>query len=144
MRLTIEQTLHRIGRMLSERIAPDVSHEFVAQSARLSGGALNICANWIDDAAELRVEENAAIRAVLGEIAGVAVGDLAARLGEAAASADPGLKLSVLDAENDRLRRLLVEAQGWLEAQDSAAARALNAKVWGLLEEIESKRAPRE
>jgi len=144
MRLTLEETLHRIGQMLTQRIAPDVSHDFVAQSARLSAGALNICANWIDDAAELRVDENAAIRALLGEIEEVAEGDLALRLGEAAASADPGLKISVLDGENNRLRRLLVEAQGWLEAQESASESALDAKVWALLEKIELSRAPRE
>lgn len=144
MRLSLEQTLRGIGQMLSERLAPDASNDFVAQSARLSGGALNICANWIDDAAALRVEENAALRAMLGQIAGLAEGDLRLRLSEAAASADPGLRISALDAESHRLRLLLVEAHGWLEEQGSAAARALDQDVWALLEAIELARAPRE
>lgn len=144
MRLTLEQTLHRIGRMLSERIAPDVQDEFVAQSARLSGSALNICANWVDDAAAIRVEENAAIRAMLGKAAALADPDLSGRLKAAAASADPGLRISQLDAENHRLRLLLIEAHARLEEQDGEEASALVQDIWRLLEEIETKRAQRE
>jgi len=144
MRLTTEQTLHRLGKMLTERIAPDVTSEFVAQSARLSAGALNICANWIDDAAAIRAEENAAIRTISGDAARLADGDLASRLETASASSDPGLKISELDAENHRLRLLLVEAHGWLETREDDPARALVQRIWALLEDIEMKRAPRE
>lgn len=144
MRLTLEQTLHRLGRNLTERIAPDVTNDFVAQSARMAAGTLNICANWVDDAAAIRVSENAAIREVLGEAAGPAGGELGARLEAAAQSHDPGLKISELDEESHRLRLLLVEAQSWLEEQDSDDARALCQNIWRLLEDIEMTRAPRE
>ena len=86
--------------------------------------------------------ENAAIRALLGEVAGLFDGGLAGRLGAAARSADPGLKVSELDAENHRLRLLLIEAQAVLEVRDDAAARAMDQQIWRLLEEIEIKRAP--
>ena len=144
MRLTLETSLHRIGQMLAERIAPELTTDFVAQSARLSGGMLNICANWVDDAAAIRVEENAAIRKVLGQAAGLADGDLAARLSQSAASTDPGLRISELDQENHRLRQLLVEAHAWLEEQKGDDARGLVQQIWQLLEDIELKRAPRE
>ena len=144
MRLTLEQALQRIGRMLSDRIAPDVANDFVAQSARLSSGMLNICANWIDDAAEVRVKENAAIRGLLSEIAGVAGGAMSDGLAQAARSSDPGLRISQLDAESHRLRLLLVEAHAWLETQADEPARNLDRKVWQLLEDIELARAPRE
>ena len=105
---------------------------------------LKISANAVDDAAELRVEENAAIRAILGEAAALVDQPLADQLCNAAGSTDPGLKLSVLDGENHRLRFLLVEAQEALEALSDNVAQALDQRIWRLLEDIEAKRAPRE
>ena len=147
--LSIDNALHGINELLRDRIAPEVGDPFAAQMARLSCMLLNIAANWVDDAAELRVSENAAIRGLLGEAAALvgaelACGDLAGRLREAAASADPGLKLSVLDGENHRLRLLLVAAQVALEALSGEAALALDQRIWRFLEETEARRAPRE
>lgn len=144
MNLTIDNALHGVRELLHERIAPEIGDPFAAQMARLSCLLLKISANWVDDAAELRVQENAAIRAILGEAAAIAVGPLAARLTEAARSADPGLKVTVLDGENQRLRCLLVETQTWLETRPDAAARALDQRIWRHLELVEAKRAPRE
>lgn len=142
--LTFENALHGIGELLRDRISPEIGDPFAAQMARLSCMLLTICANGVDDAAELRVEENAAIRAILGEAAACVGEPLCARLAEAAGSSDPGLKVGVLDGENHRLRCLLVEAQAALEATDTPAALALDRKIWRLLEAIEAKRAPRE
>ncbi len=142
--LTIDNALHGIGELLRDRISPEIGDPFTGQMARLSCLLLRICANGVDDAAELRVAENATIRAILGDAAGLVAGPLAARLGEAAGSADPGLKLSVLDGESHRLRSLLVEAQTALEAIGGAAALALDQRIWRLFEEIEAARAPRE
>jgi hypothetical protein len=69
---------------------------------------------------------------------------LASRLREAAASTDPGLKISVLDVESHRLRVLLVTAQAALEDSTGPAAKALDQRIWQLLETVEAKRAPRE
>lgn len=142
--LSIDNALHGIGELLRDRISPEIGDPFAAQMARLSCMLLTICANAVDDAAELRVAENAAIRAVLGEAAAFAAQPLSGQLAQAAASADPGLKISVLDAECHRLRCLLVEAQAVLEQSGDAAATALGQKIWRLLEDIEAKRAPRE
>jgi hypothetical protein len=105
---------------------------------------LTICANGVDDAAELRVAENAAIRLHLGEAAALLAEPLAGELQQAAHSADPGLKISVLDRENHRLRCLLVDAQAALERAGQPAAQAMVQRIWRLLESIEMKRAPRE
>lgn len=144
MNLTIDNALHGVRELLQERIAPEIGDPFAAQMARLSCLLLKICANWVDDAAELRVEENASIRAILSEAAALADEPLAARLTEAAASADPGLKVTVLDGENQRLRCQLVETQAWLESRPDAAALALNQRIWRHLAQTEAKRAPRE
>ncbi len=144
MNLTIDNALHGVRELLADQIAPEVGDPFAAQMARLSCLLLKISANWVDDAAEIRVEENAAIRAVLGEAAILINGPLVTRLTEAGRSADPGLKVTVLDGENHRLRCLLVEAQTALEISNNKAARAMDQHIWRLLETIEAKRAPRE
>lgn len=142
--LTIDNALHGVRDLLADRISPEVVDPFAAQMARLSGLLLKICANAVDDAAEVRVEENAEIRAVLGEAAALVGEPLAGELLQASISADPGLKLSVLDAENDRLRRLLIKAQTVVEIAADAASRNLDQRIWRLLETIEANRAPRE
>ena len=141
MRLTIEASLRRIGDLLREDVAPDLQTPFLGQSVRMAGGLLTICANWVDDAAAIRVEENAAIRALLGELAAAWNGELAEKLKQTSASTDPGLRISQLDAENHRLRGLLVEAHAAVEV---AGLATLDGAIWQLLEEIEMKRAQRE
>jgi hypothetical protein len=54
------------------------------------------------------------------------------------------LKISVLDAENHRLRVLLVSAQTALENSKDGAALSLDQRIWQFLEAAEAKRAPRE
>jgi hypothetical protein len=142
--LTFDTALRGVEELLRDRISPAVGDPFAAQMARLSGILLRICANGVDEAAELRVEENAAIRTILGEAADLVPASLASRLQEAAASADPGLKISVLDAENHRLRVLLVSAQTALENSKDGAALSLDQRIWQFLEAAEAKRAPRE
>lgn len=142
--LTIDNALHGVGELLRDRISPEIGDPFAVQMARLSCLLLRICANGVDDAAELRVEENAAIRSILAEAAGLVPAPLAAMLNAAAVSADPGLKISTLDGENDRLRRLLVQAHATLEDEAAPAARALDQRIWRFLAAAENKRAPRE
>ena len=142
--LSIDNALHGVKELLRDRISPEIGDPFAAQMARLSCLLLNIAANWVDDAAEVRVNENAAIRLILAEAAALVADDLAGRLTQGSRSADPGLKISVLDAENHRLRLLLVEAQAALEALANPAARALDQRIWRFLEETEATRAPRE
>ncbi|MBP6581843.1 MAG: hypothetical protein KA199_09940 [Sphingorhabdus sp.] len=142
--LNVENALHGLDEFLRDKIAPAIADPYVAPMARLSGMLLRICANGVDDAVELRVEENAAIREILGEAAHLFAKPLSDQLRATGKSIDPGLKISVLDAENDRLRRLLVEAHAALEARADPAASALDQQIWCLLEKMEAMRAPRE
>ncbi len=142
--LSIDNALHGVGELLRDRISPEIGDPFAAQMARLSCLLLRICANGVDDAAELRVNENVAIRAILGDAAAMVPTTLAVVLEEAAKSSDPGLKISVLDTENDRLRRLLVQAHAALEDDGSPSARTLDRRIWTFLDAAEAARAPRE
>lgn len=144
MSLSIETAVRGIAAVLRDRVAPTLEDSYATEATRLSVTMLTIMANAADDAVALRVEEHAAIRALLAEAAKV-VGDaeLAARLAQAAGSRDPGLRISELERESDRLRRLLVALQVQLERQDDEAARAMNQRIWRMLREIELARAPR-
>lgn len=138
MNFNIPSAVKGVGELLRTRILPEIGDNYTANMARMATAVLNISANWADNAAGLRVAENAAIRALLGEAAGLVGGGLA----EAAQSADPGLRVSELDAENHRLRLLLVEAQASIELRNDAPARAMDQRIWRLLEQIEMARAP--
>lgn len=142
--LTIDNALHGIGELLRDRISPEIGDPFAGQMARLSCMLLRICANGVDDAAGIRVEENTGIRALLGEGAALVGQPLADRLKAAATSTDPGLKISLLDGENHRLRCLLAEAHAALETSTSELARAMDHRIWRFLEGVEATRAPRE
>jgi hypothetical protein len=93
--LSIGNALRGLEEFIRDKMAPAIDDPFVAPMARLSGMLLRICANSVDDAAELRIDENAAIRLILGEATALVPPPLASRLREAAASTDPGLKISV-------------------------------------------------
>ena len=142
--LSIDNALHGIADLVRDRIGPAVNDPFAAQMARLSCILLRICANGLDDAAELRFEENAAIRSILKEASIILNGPLSRQLDVAGASTDPGLKISVLDEGNHQLRLLLVKAQAALETREDAPARAIVQHIWRFLEATEARREPKE
>jgi hypothetical protein len=143
MKLTTETVLHGVAHSLRDQIAPAIDDAFAAEVARLAAMLLTISANAVDDAAAVRSWENAALRAVFADAHSLMDGDLAQRLGEASRSTDPGLKISELDRETGRLRILLVELHAAVEVENGQEARALDARIWRLLRDVEERRAPR-
>lgn len=145
MTLAIETAVRGVAEVLRDRVAPTLDDSYATEAVRLSAMMLTIMANATDAAVALRVAENAQLRALFSDAAGlIADAALAAQLTEAAGSTDPGLRISELDRETDRLRRLLVETQVQLEAQaGDATALALDQRIWRMLRDIEQSRAPR-
>ncbi|RZK03531.1 MAG: hypothetical protein EOO76_02530 [Novosphingobium sp.] len=133
MKLTGEIVLEGVIDALRDQVAPQLTDAFAADAARMAQSLIAIVGRAGDDAAAIRVAENARIRELLGQ----------GGLSEAAASQDPGLKISELDAENGRLRALLVELHARVEAEDGAEARALDQAIWRALRAFEMARAPR-
>jgi hypothetical protein len=145
MKLTEKTVLAGVSDALRDLVMPNVADGYTREAVRLAQQLVQQLARGIDDAAERRVEENRAIRVLLTQGAeNCTAPELAARLAQGAASADPGLKLSVLDAETARLRAQLVELQEWLETQDSVETQALSARIWRELRLFEQARAPRD
>ena len=143
MNLTLETLLHGVAATLRDRIAPAIEDSFALEASRLAALLITISANAVDDAAAARVWENAAMRALFADAQPMVGGDLSCRLGEAALSDDPGLKISELDRENARLRAILVELHAAVENAGNDQACKLDARIWRLLRETEERRAPR-
>jgi hypothetical protein len=143
MKLTGTRVLEGVAEALRSQVSPNLTDGFASDAARMAQALVLIVGRAGDDAAAIRVEENARMRALLSQGANLASGDFAMRLADAARSADPGLRISELDVETGRLRLLLVELHAWLEDQQAAEARALDREIWRALRDFEMARAPR-
>lgn len=143
MRLTAEDILQGVGKALREQIAPSIDDRFASEATRLAALLVNISANGVDDAAAARIWENAALRELFGDAVALATGSLSTRLSEASQSVESGFKISELDAENGRLRNLLVELHAFVDERGDDAARTLSQRIWKLLISSHERRAPR-
>jgi len=109
----VPPVLAELAGLLMKNAMPGVPEPERTSDLSLSAMLLVVAAEVWDRQAQVLVEENRAVRALLGE-----TGD------------DPDLRLSVLQAENNRLRRALTEAHAAAEASgDEARAEA----IWGEL-----------
>ncbi len=118
------------GRFLFD-IAPNVAPSYRQSSVGVSAMLLGIVREEWDRAAARRVDENASLRALFREGAGVVTDtNLRRRLEAAGASSDASLLISELEKANDALRALLIELHASVEQQSGAAARALEDAIW--------------
>lgn len=100
----IPAVLAELAALMAKNATPGVPEAERASDLGLSAMLLGIAAEMWDRGAAVLVEENRALRALLGE------------------SGDDGdLRLSALKAENDRLRGALIEAHAAAEAAGDAA-----------------------
>ena len=144
MKLTSATVLEGMIEVLRDQIAPQLTDDFAKEAARMAGALIAIAGRAGEDAAAIRVEENARMRAIFAEaLQVVSDAGLAAQLGDAASSQDPGLRISQLDAETGRLRSLLVELHAWLEERSEPEARRLDQTIWRAIRDAEMARAPR-
>ena len=129
MRPHVSPVADLFGDLLLNDIAPNLTG-FRANNASMIGFVMKMIAEEFDRAAHRLVEENAAVRGLLRQAADV-FGDppLAAQAGDQ----DSDLRVSVLEAENDRLRRILTDVHARCEDTDGDAARALEEAIWGEL-----------
>ena len=105
--------LRELAALLLRNAAPGVPDGERANALGLTSTLLNIAAETWDAAAHNLVEENRAIRALLSETGN-----------------DPALHLSVLQAENNRLRSALIGLHARAEAEGDEP---LQARIWAEL-----------
>jgi hypothetical protein len=121
---------------------PDTPTPFGQQTLGIAAGLSMMLAQDIDRAPARLVDEHRATAAILRDAIAV-IGDdaLTARIEDALARdilAD--LHVSALQAEDDRVRELLVEVHARVEALNTAEALVLNERIWAELQESTRRR----
>jgi hypothetical protein len=106
----VPSVLAELSALLMKNAMPGVPEPERASDLSLSAMLLAVAAEIWDRQAQILVEENRAVRALLGQ-----AGD------------DPDLRLSVLQAENNRLRVALTEAHA---AAEAAGDEPRQAAIW--------------
>jgi hypothetical protein len=109
----VPPVLFELAGLLMKNAAPDIPPPERASDLSLSAMLLMVAAETWDRQAAVLVEENRALRALLGET------------GE-----DADLRISALSAENERLRAALIVAHAAAEAAGDAAREAA---IWAEL-----------
>jgi len=134
--------LGKITQALLVQIGPEIRSDYAQRSALIAGMLLQSVAEEWDRAAVRRVEENTALRALFRDAASaVRDASLAERIGAAAEGSDTDLHISALDRSNDALRALLIELHAHIEELEGAAAREVEAAIWGELRRSTERRA---
>jgi hypothetical protein len=126
MRPAVAPVAAFLATRLGQEIAPKLEG-FSAGNAAMMGAMLQMMSEEWDRAASRLVEENAAVRALIRRAAAVFDDP---SLADAAAGEDRDLRISRLDADNDRLRRVLTDVHARVEESAAADARALEAAIW--------------
>lgn len=109
----VPAVLVQLAGVVGRNAMPGVPEPERASDLALTAMLLVLAAEVWDGAAARLVEENRALRTLLGEM-----------------GADDDLRLSALKAENDRLRTLLIEAQ---VAAEAAGDMARQEAIWAEL-----------
>jgi hypothetical protein len=129
---------------LAGEIAPTLGNAFAQGQIGLIGFMLTLVANEYERGAELRVNENGAMRSLFAEAAhGVRDPILKLKLEAAARSVDASLRISGLNQTNWELRRLLIELHAYVEAQQGDEVRKLEQTIWTLLRNLADQRMVR-
>jgi hypothetical protein len=112
---------------------------YVQGATAVHGLLLRFAAREYERGADIRVCENADIRALFVELGGeVRDAALKAQLAQTAATRDESLAISALDASNADLRKLLIALHVHVEKN---GLRAAEKRIWQLLKTIAARRA---
>jgi hypothetical protein len=142
MRPDAGRVLNGVAVALMTRVAPEIRTPFGQQLAGLSAVLLRVVATEFDRIADRLSVENAAVAAILSDAAAVLPdASLNVRAREAAnAATPPDLRVSTLQAINDRLRAILVEVHAAIEETPGEEARAMEERIWEELRESTRRR----
>jgi hypothetical protein len=131
MKPDVQTVMTRSFERILTDIAPHLSSEYAVGSSSVIGLMMFQTATEFERAADIRVQENAAMRAIFADALEVLpAGSLRKWVEEASVSSDPSFKISELDEANDALSALLIELQAHAETVDGPAARKLETQIW--------------
>lgn len=140
MRPDVSRTLQGIGMNLLVNVAADVKTPFGLQTVNLAGALALMASEEAERAAERLTTENRIVRELLREGLPLAGASSAAVEAGLATPAAANLLVSSLQAENDALRRALIELHAAVEDSSAPEAAAFNERIWAELVESTRRR----
>src|SRR5262245_30289793 len=142
MKPEVDVVLRSMMTKLLLEVAPAVGDAYVRSNVEAMGALLAAAAEEFDRAAEVRVAENRSMREIVrAATEHVPEGDFHSRLAVAAEEREASLRISDLNAVNDRLRALLIELQTLVEGSDEEWARRIDRAIWAELRASAGRRA---
>lgn len=142
MKPDVPEVLGFLAQALLLELAPKIPEEYAQRTSGIMAMLLSAAAEEWDRAAARRVQENAALRALLRDAVPV-VRDaaLGARLEEGSRGADASLRVADLVRENEALRALLTDLHEHVEGLEAPEARQLEERIWDELRISTERRA---
>jgi hypothetical protein len=137
MKPTPDLVLNHAFAKVAMEMGPALPSGYGQGSATLTGVLILMVSQEFNRAADIRANENAAMRALFAEVAPSIGGDLGARLKGAAEAKDADINVATLDRSNAALKALLIELQVQAE---TAGTRALETRILKLLSEAAAAR----
>ncbi len=144
MKPDVTTVLAAVSGLIVREVAPALGDTYLSEQLQRSAALLGAAGEEFDRAAARRVQENQAMRRIFRQAAVLSADredDLATALAAAARGSDlEDLRVSRLDADNHRLRSLLIRLHAWAESEQTPAARDLLAVIWTELRESTERR----
>lgn len=134
----VDQILQMSASQLAGAIAPSLAEGFAQGQASLLSIMMLMAAQEYERAADIRASENAELRVLFAELAAkVDSEELRGTLMAASRSHDASLAISVLNANNAELRRILIALQTHVE---DSGDRAGQLRIWEVLKRAAARR----
>lgn len=136
MKPETDQILNLSALKLMTELAPAMGAQYDQGMTQVVAALLIMSAQEYDRAADIRAAENADMRALFAELAPVVrEAGLRKELEAAAAEGDESLRVSALNAANEKLRRLLIRLQVHVEDAGGETRR-----IWDVLKAMAARR----
>lgn len=142
MKPEIDLVLRVMMSKLAVEVAPVIGDAYGRSNVEVMAGLMAAAAEEYDRAAHVRAEENAAMRRIFRDAAAsLPEAELRGRLQSAGDERDTSLRVSDLNAANERLRGLLIELHALVETRAEDWARRTNRAIWQELRASATRRA---
>lgn len=138
----VDKVLTAFSGTLLTKVMPYVGSEYAQKDLGFIVLVLNGAAEEYDRAAENRMQENRAMRALFADAALIVDGEsLRNRLQEAAVTEPKSLRIHDLNSANAELSAVLVDLHAHVEEQTGPAWRKLENRIWNELKARTQRRA---
>ncbi len=141
MKPDVGQILQSSTAHIMGEVVPLLPPGYAQGTAGLLGFMLLLSAQEYERGAEIRVRENAELRALFADCAGIVTdAPLRAELEAAARTRDDSLAISALNESNYALRRLLIALHAYVDGRGDAEARDAARRIWQAMKIFSARR----